>query len=206
MKKFLALMVGVIAVIAIAAALFTLYQPFVPVSDDAKQANDATEMETTQPVVNIADSNGITFLDESFVPPVGSSETVSGKKLADGNYEIAYNNHTITIAIGAEKDTQKSGEKFQEWPVTFTDEAGHTQSFVRSYYSGETNRIAADEPAVYLDSRTYEYVSSEYNSGADPLRQVMQYSGKGLYVWVYEGLYYYDPATGTFGLDFDMIP
>ncbi len=197
-------MVGTIAVIAIAAALFTLYKPFVPVSDDAKQTDKATETETAQPVTSAADSNEITFLDESFVPPVGSSETVSGKKLSDGSYQIAYNNHTITIAIGAEKDGNKLGDLFEEWPVTFTDEAGHTQSFTRSYRFDGTNRIPADEPAVYLDSRTYRYVSSD--DAGDPLRHVMAFSGKGLYVWVYQGLYHYDPATGTFGLDFDMIP
>lgn len=150
--------------------------------------------------------------DIAFLPgqsaDLNSKETVHGTKIQEGFYQIVYNEHTITISIGTETDriSPTLGLPVQEWPVTFKDELGHTQSFVRTYVvnGDSTARMSSTEPAIYLDDRTYAYVSSD-DSG-DPLRHTLEFSDKGLYVWVYQGLYYYDPTTGTFGLDLDMIP
>ena len=161
-----------------------------------------TPVEPVEDVQN--DEPVITFLPGA-EPFTDLSQSVSGKKTGNGKYEIAYNDHTITISIGPERDSfsEVAGLPVQEWPVTFSDEAGNTRSFTRTFVENG-RRIMPTDLAIYLDARTYEYVSSDVTG--DPLRPLMEYSGPGLYLWIYEGLYYYNPATGKFGLDFDMIP
>lgn len=127
----------------------------------------------------------------------------------DGSYSVVYGEHVVSIIVGEASDVAYQEQPAEAREITFADEQGRAATLTRTYLVDQPvwfDPLVAE--AVYIDyDRTYRYatVSVEEDTG-DPLRGVMEFNGEGLYFWVYGGLYYYDPATGTFGLNLEHSP
>ncbi|MFA5945524.1 MAG: hypothetical protein WC802_01250 [Patescibacteria group bacterium] len=124
--------------------------------------------------------------------------------------EFHYDGHTLHLTVGKEKPGVADGIPVKNRSLQLVDESGKSTSLTRMIQSdqAEVNPFNSPDTTVQIDyDRTVTYAYPyDPATGYDPLRPGLEYSAKGLYMWIYGGLYYYDPATHTFGLDLSQSP
>jgi len=149
------------------------------------------------------------------VPEGGSLRDPAGNVVPEA-VAFTYQNHEITLYVGSEGATRFDPPgavmpyHFVSRSLTFVDEKGRETILDRVYDTEDDssmNPTGSGDSVVIDYERTADSVFPyEPNNNADPLRPLMKFHDKGLYVWIYGGLYYYDPATGTIGLDLSQSP
>lgn len=205
------------------SAVEGLYNTYVPGEQNAVDTVDEGELDTNTTLVTHHTARGPYYYEEGDARDIatGTETKIASLAVFDGavmKTMMGYGEHAITIELSPERlttfnDGVENSETWQSLDIVLTDEAGHTQTLTRKYLVDSGNESPwfdeQSQDAVEVDySRTYRYTKYGVANDVayDPLRSVLEFNGEGLYFWVFGGLYYYDPATGTFGLDLEHSP
>lgn len=119
-----------------------------------------------------------------------------------GPFRVAYTDSALGFAV-EDKGEEVAGDiTIYNKTVTVSDTKGDLMTIEGSYNPYTEELIDIDFARTY----TYQFDYDPEIYGYDPLREVMPYNEKGLYVWILGKLYYYDPETRTFAVTMDAVP
>jgi len=135
--------------------------------------------------------------------PIWPKDPTDSEAEVVGGASFVYQEHTF-VAFISEKSIPSSPRAGPITVVHFVDENGKLLKGFETLYSAP-NPIG--DKSIAIDyQRTATYGTSATADENDPLKSLLPFSGKGLYMWIQGGLYYFDPATGTIGLDLKQSP
>ncbi len=137
----------------------------------------------------------------------------------DGVYDVTYGQFGFQLAMSEPRPTEYLGEAGTAVDLTFTESrptiAGKLMAttdkvtkLTRLYFNDPLWFDPTLQEVFEIDeARTsYDTNISGTTFDSDPLREKFEFSGNGVYFWVYGGLYYYDPETGNIGLNLTNSP
>ncbi len=148
----------------------------------------------------------------------GTFEEIASIKIEDNTpFIIGYGPAMMRIDIAEPEQAVYEGQPAEKRQVTFTASFGHNSNLETSEKPSQTatfTRLYPTNNSLWYDEKIQQPVSVDYGRTAsygthsvDGVELYEPFSmGKGLYVWVYGALYYYDPAEGTFALNLDHSP
>lgn len=125
-------------------------------------------------------------------------------KLDDSSNVVTYQEHTLTFVVAAEVVAKMDVDgDAKARTIKMTSETDEETILIRKYLN---------PPSIMWDPAVQQSFIVDYDRTSSctdkvkPEAPLTECMGKGLYVWIYGGLYFYDAATGEFTMFMDMSP
>ena len=122
----------------------------------------------------------------------------------DGNNSVLYDDHNLVFSIADEVPAKMDVDgDAKARTIILTDETGKQTTLVRKYFN---------PPSMMWDPASQQPFTVDYDrtltctDKVDPTWPITECIGKGLYIWIYGGLYFYDASNGEFTMMMDMSP
>jgi hypothetical protein len=127
----------------------------------------------------------------------------------DGVYNVTIGQFGFQMTMSKPRSAEVLDQPGTVVDLTFTEfETGRVTKLTREFVNDPLWFDSSIQKIFEIDEdRTTGYnIPYDETTGSDPLRPELEYSGPGLYFWIYGGLYYYDFVTGNIGLDLPNSP